>query len=328
MTVVFVVIMIGAFGLAVALAIVGWKLVRHGSEAMDSRVELLRALAAEADLVPAPAGVTTAAVPVEEIERIDPVTTAEPVANLAYRRIEPPAHETTDAVPVFARLASFGAETAAIEEHSEWDSRLGHGSLGLSAASHVADVPAVVVPLVMAPARTPSRMPLVAAALAVVMLASAGTVYAVYRPQLISAAWRTPPDDRVPANTIPLELLSLSETTATDGTFTVTGLVGNPATSHAARGVAAVVYLFDREGHYFATARAPIDLASLAAGDQSPFVVKVPHGAGVARYRVGFRQSDGSVAAHVDKRGERVDGMTEGLTDARTLQGSKGSGGA
>ena len=61
MTVVFVVIMIGAFGLAVALAIVGWKLVRHGSEAMDSRVELLRALAAEADLVPAPAAATTAA---------------------------------------------------------------------------------------------------------------------------------------------------------------------------------------------------------------------------------------------------------------------------
>ncbi len=317
MDVVFVVIMIGAFGLAIALAVVGWKLVRHGHDATDSRVELLRALAAEADLVPAPiaesSGVSAATVPVEL------------VADVAMReeraeRVEEPVH---------ARLASFAPETATADEPSEWDSRLGHGSLGLSGASHVAaDVPPVDLSMALAPARTPSRMPFVAATLAVVMLASAGTVYAVYRPQFVTAAFRTQPDDRVPADTIPLELLSLNQVTETDGTFTVTGLIGNPATGHPARGIVAVVYLFDREGHYFATARSPIDLSSLAAGDQSPFVVKVPHGAGATRYRVGFRQADGAVAAHVDKRGANVDGMTEGLTGSKASAGSSGSTGS
>ena len=73
----------------------------------------------------------------------------------------------------------------------------------------------------------------------------------------------------------------------------------------------AVVYLFDRDGHYFATGRAGIDVASLTPGDQSPFVVKVAHGSGAARYRVGFRHMDGAVVAHVDKRGQALDGTTE-----------------
>jgi hypothetical protein len=40
----------------------------------------------------------------------------------------------------------------------------------------------------------------------------------------------------------------------------------------------------------------------------------VPHGAGAARYRVGFREPDGSVVAHVDKRGQSIEGTTEGAT--------------
>jgi hypothetical protein len=43
-------------------------------------------------------------------------------------------------------------------------------------------------------------------------------------------------------------------------------------------------------------------VTSLAAGDESPFVVSVPVTDTVARYRIGFRGEDGHVIAHVDKR--------------------------
>ena len=48
--------------------------------------------------------------------------------------------------------------------------------------------------------------------------------------------------------------------------------------------------------------RAPLDFATLAPGDESPFVLGVPVSGTVARYRVGFRSEDGRVIAHIDRR--------------------------
>jgi hypothetical protein len=157
----------------------------------------------------------------------------------------------------------------------------------------------------------PNRRFLLVTTVAVVMLAGAGTVFAMYRPQP-SAIHSNIAERLVPAGTVPLQLLSLAESTDADGTFTVTGLVGNPAAGHTAQNVSAVVYLFDRDGRYFASGRTEIDLPSLAPGDQSPFVVRVPNGSAATRYRVGFREKDGAVVAHVDKRGQPIDGTTEG----------------
>jgi len=50
------------------------------------------------------------------------------------------------------------------------------------------------------------------------------------------------------------------------------------------------------------TGRAPLDYVTLAPGDESSFVVKVPVRGPIARYRVGFRAADGTVVAHVDRR--------------------------
>jgi hypothetical protein len=99
----------------------------------------------------------------------------------------------------------------------------------------------------------------------------------------------------------PLELLSLRHAQQ-DGTFTVTGLVRNPARGAPAERITAVVFLFDAQGGFLASGRAPLDFTRLAPGEESPFVVAIPAPAGVARYRVSFRRDEGGVVSHIDRR--------------------------
>jgi hypothetical protein len=100
----------------------------------------------------------------------------------------------------------------------------------------------------------------------------------------------------------PLELLSLAHTRS-GSSITVSGVVRNPAGATSRDGVAAVVFLFDGTGRFLSSARADLDYRALGPGDESPFVVVVPRGEGVARYRVSFRAGD-SLVPHVDRRGE------------------------
>ena len=95
-----------------------------------------------------------------------------------------------------------------------------------------------------------------------------------------------------------LELLSMRHQRAGNA-LTVTGLVRNPG---AAPGpITAVVFAFDREGGFVASGRAPLEFATIAAGDESPFQVTVPDVKDVGRYRVSFRTTAG-VVRHVDRR--------------------------
>jgi hypothetical protein len=95
-----------------------------------------------------------------------------------------------------------------------------------------------------------------------------------------------------------LELLSMRHQRAGDA-LTVTGLVRNPG---AAPGpITAVVFAFDREGGFVASGRAPLEFATIAAGDESPFQVTIPDVKDVGRYRVSFRTTAG-VVRHVDRR--------------------------
>jgi hypothetical protein len=96
-----------------------------------------------------------------------------------------------------------------------------------------------------------------------------------------------------------LELLSMRHEAAGDA-LTVTGLVRNAGGSPAER-VIAVVFAFDRAGNFIASGRAPLDLISMAPGDESPFRVSVPHVADVGRYRVSFRTESG-IVKHIDRR--------------------------
>jgi hypothetical protein len=79
----------------------------------------------------------------------------------------------------------------------------------------------------------------------------------------------------------------------------VTGLVRNPGSAPGP--ITAVVFAFDRDGGFVASGRAPLEFATIAAGDESPFQVTIPGVKDVGRYRVSFRTKD-AVVRHVDRR--------------------------
>lgn len=96
-----------------------------------------------------------------------------------------------------------------------------------------------------------------------------------------------------------LELLSMRHERAAEE-LTVTGLVRNPGPP-AEGDIIAVVLVFDRQGGFLASGRAPLEFGRIAAGDESPFRVTVPGVKDVGRYRVSFRTESG-VVRHVDRR--------------------------
>jgi hypothetical protein len=104
------------------------------------------------------------------------------------------------------------------------------------------------------------------------------------------------------AASAPLELISLRHERQ-DGALAITGLVRNPADGVAQDKLAAVAFLFDREGAFITSARAGVDFTQLAPGDESPFVIRLDAPARVARYRVSFRTEAGLVP-HIDRRGQ------------------------
>ena len=101
----------------------------------------------------------------------------------------------------------------------------------------------------------------------------------------------------------PLELISMRHARQGE-TLTVSGLVRNPRNAAPVERVTAVVFAFDRAGAFVASGRAPLDFVTLAAGDESPFVVSVPGVSEVGRYRVTFRTESG-IVRHVDRRVEQ-----------------------
>lgn len=103
------------------------------------------------------------------------------------------------------------------------------------------------------------------------------------------------------AGSAPLELLSLRHSRDAQG-LTIAGLVQNPAAGAPSSRLVATAFVFGPDGAFLTSSRAPIDITTLAPGDESPFVVTVPVHGDVSRYRIGFRTEDGRVVAHVDKR--------------------------
>jgi hypothetical protein len=105
----------------------------------------------------------------------------------------------------------------------------------------------------------------------------------------------------VPPPVSTLELLSLEHAEGRDS-LTIRGRVHNPAQGAAISDVAVTALLFAPDGTLLANGRAPLDLAALPPGGESAFTIAVPVSAQVARYRIGFRGTDGRTIGHVDKR--------------------------
>jgi hypothetical protein len=103
------------------------------------------------------------------------------------------------------------------------------------------------------------------------------------------------------ATSAPLELLSLEHEQVSDAVV-VSGVVRNPVGADERGGIAAVVVFFDANGRPLPHTGAPGQLSSLAPGAEAPFTVRASLPAGASRVRVSFRQSNGSVAPHVDRR--------------------------
>jgi hypothetical protein len=83
----------------------------------------------------------------------------------------------------------------------------------------------------------------------------------------------------------------------------VVGLVRNPVAGTRLDKLTAVVFLFDRQGGFLSSTRGSVDYLTLAAGDETPFVISMDAPPSVARYRVSFR-TDGGVVPHIDRRGQ------------------------
>ena len=104
----------------------------------------------------------------------------------------------------------------------------------------------------------------------------------------------------IAAAPVPLELLSLTHQQEKNG-LTISGLVQNPRRAGSRVNVEATALVFGADGTLLASGRAPIDVATLPAGDESPFLIRV-NAAGASRYRVSFRTGDGQPLPHVDRR--------------------------
>src|SRR5439155_6842229 len=94
-----------------------------------------------------------------------------------------------------------------------------------------------------------------------------------------------------PAPAAPLELIALTHQRDGDR-LTVRGVVRNPSTGTGVARLTAVVFLFNRDGGFVASGRAPMDAPELAPGTEAPFAVTIPGAGDVGRYRVSFRTDD------------------------------------
>jgi hypothetical protein len=102
------------------------------------------------------------------------------------------------------------------------------------------------------------------------------------------------------ADSAPLELMALTHEREGDGII-VRGVVRNPSAGVDQGGVAAVVFVFTRDGAFLASGRSALAVPVLAPGAETPFVVTVPNANEIGRYRVSFR-SDERVVPHIDRR--------------------------
>lgn len=98
-----------------------------------------------------------------------------------------------------------------------------------------------------------------------------------------------------------LELVSLTHERGTDGALELRGEVHNPANGTTLDDVTAVALLFDRQGTFVTSGRAPLVSRSVGANGDATFRISVPDAENIGRYRVSFRTADG-IVPHTDRR--------------------------
>lgn len=147
--------------------------------------------------------------------------------------------------------------------------------------------------------RPPSSRAPAAIALGVFAVASAAALAVA-----LSAGSRTaPPAPAASAAAVaeaPIELVALGHDRDGDR-LTVRGVVRNPRGAAAVNQLAAVVFVFNHDGGFVASARGAVDAPVLATDAESTFIVQVTGITDIGRYRVSFRTDD-RIVPHVDRR--------------------------
>ena len=135
----------------------------------------------------------------------------------------------------------------------------------------------------------------VAAAGALVIVLSGGSGVTTHASNQAPAVVPPPP-----VAALPLELVALGHERDGDRLI-VRGIVRNPTSGAAVDRLAAVVFVFNRDGGFLSSGRVAVETAALRPGAESTFVVTVPDAGAVDRYRVSFRTDD-RIVPHVDRR--------------------------
>jgi hypothetical protein len=85
------------------------------------------------------------------------------------------------------------------------------------------------------------------------------------------------------------------------GELDLRGEVHNPQNGTTLENVMAVALVFDQQGAFLASSRAPLQARSVAGGSDATFEIIVPDAARAGRYRVSFRSGD-RIIPHTDRR--------------------------
>lgn len=318
--------------LAITMSAVAWTLIRNERQRTAARVEALEALAFSGTPRETSRPSTVHAASASEVEVQQEVDARDVIEDTpASIVVTAAATLPGDAPPIHAAASATVAAAAVTRRESadanqQWDFAfresgadaaddhrhdvVHHAPLGGRATRVFEPVARPDDMFGAAPAAgVAGRRWLAVAAVALLLVAGVATFSALNSPEVVAAVAASRPS-AASGSEQPLELLSLRHTVDADGAFTVTGLVQNPLNGKELQKVEAVVYLFDDTGQYFASGRSNLDVAAVEPGDESPFVVHIANVTGVSRYRVGFRQGDGRVVAHVDHRGQLPSGTT------------------
>lgn len=269
MDIVLLVITAVSLGVALVMSVVALNGARAERTRSAARVAALRAAADAEPIIAAAPAVEAVAEPIAVGESRSPAPW-------------PPVRVTAFAAPTRAAATGSAGRVATVDESPTQTTPLGDAFLGSATAS----------------ASSAGRQRSLAVAAVLLFAAALGGGY------WAAFADRTPGSAPGAATTsgTALELVSLRHERR-GATLDVTGLVRNPVGGGTLDKLTAVVFLFDRQGGFLASARANVDYLSLVPGDESPFVLSMNAPTSVARYRVSFR-NDRGVVPHIDRRGQ------------------------
>jgi hypothetical protein len=216
-----------------------------------------------------------------------------------------------NAVLVVITLVSLGAAAAATfvawrvvaENRRRSDARVARLADVLHDMEPPEAAPVGVAHLLEQPAEPPVRRvaPLAIAAVGLVALFTFVTVArSVSRSEPAPAA-AAGAETRQPQGPTAVDLVALTHERGAGGQLELRGEVRGRSDGAMMEHMTAVALLFDRQGAYLSSSRAPLEARTTPGTGAASFFISVPDADRVGRYRVSFREGD-RVVPHIDRR--------------------------